>query len=315
MIAVDSRTAAVRVRALAKINLWLRVHGLRRDGFHELRTLFQSIALHDTLVFREAPGPFRIVCSDGACPTDEHNIVWRAAAVVWAARKQPGPPRDVTVRLSKRIPVEAGLGGGSSDAAATILALTALWRVPLSRRRARHAAVSLGADVPFFLRGGISIAAGRGDRLVGRADLPLAHVVLAIPPFGVSTKRAYEWWDRAHQMREGLRGGRALEQVAPWRGAPRRAGGLTCEAGNDLEAPVVARHPEIGTLIAALGEAGARDAGMSGSGSAVFGLFDREVEARRAARHLARPGLRVLVTRTVDRARYAQLTVPRFVRR
>src|SRR5713226_5301833 len=131
-----ARATVVRVRALAKINLALRVLGVRPDGYHELRTVFQSIALHDTLTFREAPGPFRITCDDTACPTDATNVVWRAAAGVWAAATRRGAPRDVSVRLVKRIPVQAGLGGGSSDAAAAIAALAALWRVRLARQRA-----------------------------------------------------------------------------------------------------------------------------------------------------------------------------------
>src|SRR5438094_2464802 len=144
-------TRAVRVRAFAKINLSLNVLAARSDGYHELRTTFQALALHDTLTFRSQPGSFRIVCDDEACPADETNLVWRAAERVWSSAGRRGVLRDLTVRISKRIPIAAGLGGGSSDAAAAIRALAALWRADLTGVRARRIAAALGADVPFFL--------------------------------------------------------------------------------------------------------------------------------------------------------------------
>src|SRR5262245_24574368 len=112
--------------AFAKINLDLRVLGVRPDGYHELRTTFQSIALADALTFTRAAGPFRIVCDDPACPTDERNLVWRAAQLVWKAARRKGSPRDVIVTIAKRIPMQAGLGGGSSDGAAAIVACASL---------------------------------------------------------------------------------------------------------------------------------------------------------------------------------------------
>src|SRR5207249_1833669 len=116
------RTASIRVRALAKLNLSLRVLGVRPDGYHELRTQFQSIALHDTLTFRSIGGPFCIRCDEAGCPTDAKNLVWQAAQRLWAAVARPGPMPGVSVRIAKRIPVRAGLGGGSSDAAAALRA-------------------------------------------------------------------------------------------------------------------------------------------------------------------------------------------------
>src|SRR5437773_3890901 len=145
-------SCAVRVSAYAKINLSLRVLGVRLDGYHELRTIFQSIALHDTLTARVRRGPFALQCDDPKCPADETNLVWRAAEQVWAASGRGGTMRDVEVRLTKRIPLEAGLGGGSSDAAAALRVFGSLWRVkdgPL-----RDIAATLGADVPYFLEGG-----------------------------------------------------------------------------------------------------------------------------------------------------------------
>src|SRR5258707_7639603 len=110
----------MRVRAFAKINRSLRVLGVRPDGFHELRTVFQSIALHDTLTIRAIHGPFQLTCDDPDCPADERNLIWRAAEQVWKAAKRRGAPRDVSIHLAKRIPLQAGLGGGSSDAPAAV---------------------------------------------------------------------------------------------------------------------------------------------------------------------------------------------------
>src|SRR4051812_12779542 len=119
----------MRVRAFAKINLSLRVLGLRPDGYHELRTIFQSIALHDTLAIRAQRGPFRLTCDSPDCPPDATNLVWRAAERMWTAAGRKGEPRDISIELIKRIPVQAGLGGGSSDAAAALRTLGRLWRV------------------------------------------------------------------------------------------------------------------------------------------------------------------------------------------
>jgi 4-diphosphocytidyl-2-C-methyl-D-erythritol kinase len=129
------RTDRVRVHAPAKINLTLRVLGVRLDGYHELRTTFQSLELHDTLTFTKIRGSFEIECDDPQCPTDRANLVWRAAEALWRARGRRGEVSGARVRIRKRIPMQAGLGGGSSDAAATLTALTALWDAPVSGGR------------------------------------------------------------------------------------------------------------------------------------------------------------------------------------
>src|ERR1700704_5674334 len=136
-------SCAVRVSAYAKINLSLRVLGVRRDGYHELRTIFQSISLHDTLTARARRGPFALKCDDPQCPTDETNLVWRAAEQVWSASGRRGTVRDIEIRLAKRIPIQAGLGGGSSDAAAALRMFGSLWRVKAAPLR--EIAATLGA--------------------------------------------------------------------------------------------------------------------------------------------------------------------------
>jgi 4-diphosphocytidyl-2-C-methyl-D-erythritol kinase len=271
----------MRVRAFAKINLSLRVLGTRGDGYHELRTIFQSIALHDTLSIRAIRGPFRLTCDDPACPAGETNLIWRAAARMWDAAGRRGALRDLAIDLQKRIPLQAGLGGGSSDAAAALRALARRWRV--GQARVRAAAKALGADVPYFLEGGTVLGLDRGDLLFPLIDHSAAWVVLVLPSFGVSTKDAFGWFDG-----DGARSARA-------------------ELVNDLETPVVARHPEIGRIISALRRQGASQAAMSGSGSGVFGLFPSRRAAFRAANGLASASRRTLVTKTLNRQNYQTL--------
>lgn len=314
----------VRVRAFAKINLALRVLGARPDGYHELRTTFQTLALHDTLTFAAIRGAFSIVCDDPACPVDGSNLVWRAAERLWRAAGRRGALSGVTVRLAKRIPLQAGLGGGSSDAAAGLRALAKLWRMTISRDRLRQVAVQLGADVPFFLEGGTVLGVNRGDLLRPLADWPASWVVLVLPNFGVSTTDAYGWWDAAElaprDARRRVAGGPTLRLDAQGRPElgrrPSKLGPYgDGEPDNDLEGPVAARHPEIPRIVAALKRAGARHAAMSGSGSAVFGLFGARRAAEIAARMLGGSSRRVLVTRTLSRARYQEVARPRVLER
>jgi 4-diphosphocytidyl-2-C-methyl-D-erythritol kinase len=187
-------SSAVRVRAFAKINRSLRVLGTRADGYHELRTIFQSIALHDTLTVRATRAPFTLTCDDPACPVDGTNLIARAAAAMWQAAGRRGEPRGVAIDLTKRIPMQAGLGGGSSDAAAALRALAKRWRV--ADVEVRDAAAALGADVPYFLEGGAVLGLRRGDLLFPLIDPPPAWVVLVLPDFGVSTGDAFAWFDR-----------------------------------------------------------------------------------------------------------------------
>jgi 4-diphosphocytidyl-2-C-methyl-D-erythritol kinase len=292
---------SVRVRAPAKINLTLRVLALRDDGYHELRTVFQSLALHDTLVVTLWRGDFSLECDDPSVPDDASNLVWRAAEKLWAAAGRRGSLHGVRIALGKKIPAQAGLGGGSSDAAATLRALVRLWRVALPETELHAVARDLGADVPYFLTGGgAALGVDRGDLLFPLADRPRQSVVIVRPDFGVSTRDAYAWWDAERHRPARLEPVRWSDGTVP-----------ASEWRNDLEPPVVARHPEISRLIGDLRRCGAVHAAMSGSGSAVFGLFDRETTARKAAGTLDRPGRLVLTTTTVDRRRYGRLTAVR----
>jgi len=294
---------SVTIRAHAKINLDLRVLGSRLDGYHELRTVFQSIALHDVLECVAREGPFAIECETAGVPLDASNLAWRAAQALWQALRRPAQVRNVVIRLRKNIPLQSGLGGGSADAAAALIALARLWKVPLRPVQLTDVAAALGADVPFFLAGGTALGLGRGDEVYPLADLPRHWIVLLVPGFGVSTADAYNWYDGERDLSRGG-GARDPQYVpGPW---PSRAAQMI----NDLEAPIARHHPEIDQMRTALRRAGALAAAMSGSGSTVFGLFQKRADALAAVEGLSGSGWRVLLTESLDRGEYARRSRP-----
>lgn len=296
-----SKSPRLTIRAHAKVNLDLRVLGTRPDGFHELRTVFQTVALHDTLTCVERPGGFVIKCRTPGVPLDGTNLVATAAAALWKALGRDGGPRDTSITIEKAIPMQAGLGGGSADAAAALFALARLWGgAPLTLLR--QVAGSIGADVAFFLSGGTALGLGRGEEIYPLVDLPPHWIVIVRPPFGVSTAEAYAWYDEDRAA--GVRDARELQILpVPW---PTRAAQMI----NDLEPPVVRRHPEINAIKFALREAGAVASAMSGSGSAVFGLFRSRAAADRAVQPLSKGGSAACLTRTLTRAEYERRSRP-----
>jgi len=295
------RALIVTARAHAKVNLDLRVLGTRPDGFHELRTVFQTLELHDTLICAQRRGPFTLKCRTPGVPLDASNLVWRAAAALWKALGRDGEPGDAVVTIKKMIPPESGLAGGSADAAAALLALARLWGgAPLPLLR--EVAAAIGADVAFFLSGGTALGLGRGEEISPLMDLPPHWVVIVRPAFGVSTAEAYSWYD--DDRAAGIKEPREIQVLpVPW---PTRAAQMI----NDLEPPVVRRHPEIVPLKTALRDAGAVAAAMSGSGSAVFGLFRSRAAAAACIKPLTRAGTTAFLTRTLSRVQYERKARP-----
>lgn len=289
---------AVSLPAFAKINLDLRILGTRPDGFHDLKTVFQSLALFDNVTVTARRGPLTITCDEPDIPTDQRNLAWKAVSLLHRVNTGKNTaPRDIAIDLRKRIPAEAGLGGGSANAAMTLLALNQLWKLDLDLASLTRIAARLGADVPYFLVGGTALGLGRGDDIYPLADLPPVHVVILRPGFGVSTTDAYRWFDE--ELRRPSK-----EPVA--RAVPPGWPAWSATLRNDLEIPVVRHHPAIGRIRQSLLDAGATFAAMSGSGSAVFGLFERKDAARRTANDLARPGWLSLHTRTLTRREYGR---------
>lgn len=261
-----SATAA-SVEAQAKVNLLLRILAREEGGYHQLETLFARIELADTVRVMTDTQVREVHCAGMDAGPMERNLAYRAAAAFIDAARWPTGFR---IEIEKRIPIGGGLGGGSADAGAVLRALNALAPQPLAPAALATVAFSIGADVPFLTTDApFALAWGRGERLLALRSLPAREVLLCVPSFGVETAGAYGW----------LAAERA--QASPY--APKaltiddldRWDGVTRLAGNDLEAPVAARHPEITACREALAAAGARIALMSGSGSTVFGVFDR----------------------------------------
>ncbi|NTV13426.1 MAG: 4-(cytidine 5'-diphospho)-2-C-methyl-D-erythritol kinase [Desulfobulbaceae bacterium] len=273
------------IAAPAKINLSLKVLRRRPDGYHELESVMQKLALADELSFRRQGAGISLECSDPGLPGGEENLVWRAARMFL---EYSGSPGGVWIRLEKRIPVAAGLGGGSSDAAAVLVALNRLFGSGLDEEQLAGLGLRLGADVPFFVRSaGAALARGIGERLTSAAGLTSGYVLLVNPGFAVSTRWVYE--------NLALTSGGNPYILAPNSGAlnsgnsgPESIDFLTAPDAcflNDLEVVTIAHHPVIGEIKQALLDFGARAALMSGSGPTVFGCFLRLSEAQTAYRH------------------------------
>jgi 4-diphosphocytidyl-2-C-methyl-D-erythritol kinase len=251
-----------RVRALAKINLDLRVLGTRPDGFHELRTVFQTISLADTLEIAYTPARKTTISLDDPLAIAD-NLVVRAARLAMEAMRATG---RIDMRLTKRIPMGAGLGGGSSDAAAVLLALPALVGRGIALPMLSAIGEQLGSDVPFFLLGGTAVGIGRGSELFPLPDTPARRGLLVAPPVHVNTAQAYR--DLSPRLTTELQQNKIVSfQSITWDTAS------LASARNDFESVVFEQHRKLATLKKRLVRAGATVALMTGSGSALFGLF------------------------------------------
>lgn len=258
---------AASVEAQAKVNLFLRVLARETSGYHQLETLFARIDLADTVRIATDTTTREVVVRDADVGPMQKNLAYRAAL---AFAEATGWPRGFSIEIEKRIPLRGGLGGGSADAGAVLRALNALAPERLAPARLATIAARLGADVPFLATDlPLALAWGRGERLLGLRSLPAREVVLCLPPFGVETAAAFGWFaeDRRDAPEEAP-APMTMDVLDRW-------DAIVPLAGNDLETPVFARHPELRTALESLVAAGARIARMSGSGSTLFGVFDR----------------------------------------
>ncbi|MBL8229503.1 MAG: 4-(cytidine 5'-diphospho)-2-C-methyl-D-erythritol kinase [Bryobacterales bacterium] len=288
----EART--VHVKALAKINLSLRVLYKRADNYHELRTVFQTISLSDEITLIYQPARITEVTVECTVPI-ENNLAVKAAHAVLEAAKAHG---KVHLILEKRIPMGGGLGGGSTDAAAVLLALSALMRRPLPKEKLAELAATLGSDVPFFLIGGTVLGMGRGEELYPFPQPDTSYGILLTPEIHVSTAEAYQSLGRTLTQVSGV--GFAMESWGIGEGASLEQWRRFC--ANDFEEPVFARHPELGELRNRMEAAGAIIARMTGSGAAIFGLFPSRSHAVEAASLF--PDTPNVLFRTVDKRQY-----------
>jgi 4-diphosphocytidyl-2-C-methyl-D-erythritol kinase len=291
-----------RVEALAKVNLDLRVVGRRADGYHELRTVFQTISLADTIDAAFTPARRTSVSVTADVEIPGGNIMERAAALALEAMRVTG---RVELVLKKRIPMGAGLGGGSSDAAAVLLALPVLAGRVLPPAKMLELAASLGSDVPFFLLGGTAVGLGRGTELYPLPDLRLPAGLLVAPDIHVSTAEAYRDLDaRAPAGRPELTSRARQNIISVFQSCVWELGESSSESlgKNDFEAVVFARHPRLKALKRRLERLGATPAMLSGSGSALFGVFRERRQAEQARHSLGKE--QVLPIRFVARPAY-----------
>jgi 4-diphosphocytidyl-2-C-methyl-D-erythritol kinase len=333
------------VSSFAKINLGLRIGTLRPDGFHELRTVYQTIALHDTIHVSVRRGSgIEIHCDDSRVPTDETNtcyrIVERAMQVLKAGRR-------VQIEIEKRLPVQGGLGGASGNAVAALLALELALKKKLSGEERLRIAAEVGSDLPLFLVGGTVLGVGRGEEVYPLPDLPAMPCVIALPEIAVSTPKAFADWDRLcgagarphmafsdsstllnSKLTSPSHSDRMLEfsrEISAWLsavpvGSGRRRSGVSAKGGgraenplldlvrtgieNDFQKVVFPQYPELREVKRVLEAAGARYASLSGSGSAVYGLFDSREKAAAAEKKLDEQGTRSVLTNALTRRQY-----------
>lgn len=302
----------MKARAPAKINLYLDILGSREDGYHRIETLFQTVSLYDELEVRDAgpgSGVSLEVKRDGGrpmgeeCPADGRNIVWKAAER-FLEKFRPG--RGCRIALTKRIPIQAGLGGGSSDAAATLQALSKLFlgrkaREPRTRSALHRMATRLGADVPFFLEGGCAEATGIGERIAPLGTFPRFWAVVVKPRIGCPTKEVYRWFDERFGKGTRIERRKTIAQS-----------GLTCQPKlnkisrlvsqkrplkvwvpclyNRFEEVVFGKFPELARIKDSLIDLGAENALMSGSGSALYGIVSSREKGERMLPRLKKAG-------------------------
>ncbi len=341
----------VTVRSFAKINLGLSIGALRADGFHDLRTVYQTIALHDLVRVQVQRGAgIEIHCEDARVPKDGSNTCYRIVERAMAALRASG---RVTITIEKRLPVQGGLGSGSGNAVATLIGLERALKKKLSGAERLRIAAEVGSDLPLFLVGGTVLGVGRGEEVYPLPDLPATGCVVATPEIGVSTPQAFADWDG---MVAGVSGGAAELRFArtaecgrpygdraetsakltpqspsdrmlevgrmisawlsgqPLSGVPVSKGRGRAETSlldlvrtgieNDFERVVFPKYPELCKVKSVLERAGAFYASLSGSGSALYGLFTSRAAAEKAAARLKRNGIPAVATTTMTRQQY-----------
>ncbi len=353
----------VSIRSFAKINLGLCIGGLRPDGFHDLRTVYQTIALHDVIRVRVSRGTgIEIRCEDSRVPEDQSNTCWR---IVERAMEALGARGRVVIEIEKRLPVQGGLGGASGNAVAALLGLEIALKKRLSLAEKLRIAAEVGSDLPLFLIGGTVLGTGRGEQVYPLPDLAAIHCVVALPEISVSTPQAFADWDigscgAGALAREGSAGNKVsgskqnpAERSSAWTGKSARsplvndaaeltgpdpsdrinefsrrisawlssASGVPVSKGrgraetplldlvrtgieNDFEKVVFPKYPELREVKSVLERSGPLYASLSGSGSAIYGLFKSKKKAEAGAAALEKSGIRAVVTSTLARPQY-----------
>jgi len=321
----------VTVRSFAKVNIGLEIGPRRADGYHPLRTVYQTIAMYDRLRLELARGTgIEIRSKDKRVPEDESNTCWRMAERAMRALKARG---RVVIHIDKVLPVQGGVGAASSNAVATLLAIERLVKTPLPHEERLRLASEVGSDLPLFLLGGTVLGVGRGEEVYPLEDLPSLDCVVVTPDVGVSTLQAFADWDAKNQgvaTAEPGVGKLTVESssaklngfsqaICAWlsgsaTGVPAQGSGDRAEAllldlvragiENDFERVVFPQHPELRAVKRALEREGAAYASLSGSGSTLYGFFKSAELAEKAAKRLSAEGMCAIATKTLARREY-----------
>ena len=291
----------MRLQAFAKINLGLDVLGKREDGYHEVRMIMQTIRMYDQLDMRKSVEPgIHLTTNKKYIPVDENNLVWRAAKLMMDTC---GIIEGVSIHLHKVIPVAAGMAGGSSDAAATLVGMNRLFHCRLSKEKLMELGVQIGADVPYCVLRGTALAEGIGEKLTVLPPMPDCWILIGKPGISVSTKYVYTTLDlntdTVHPDIDGMK--KALEDGNLY--------GITERMGNVLQDVTIPAYPEVERIKEQMKTLGAVNAMMSGSGPTVFGIFDNEEKAQEACQKLRESGSCQQVFLTVPFNNYGGKTI------
>jgi 4-diphosphocytidyl-2-C-methyl-D-erythritol kinase len=281
---------SLRVDSNAKINLFLRVLGPRDDGYHDIETVFHSISLCDTLILRQSNAGISVACDDPGVPLDLNNTALRAAR-----RVLEGTGRGVHIEIQKRIPIGAGLGGGSADAAGVLVGVNDLYGLGYSGPDLEHIGAEVGADVAFMVRGGCAVGRDRGERLEELAPLPALPLVLVVPPLAVGSGWAY----RSHKMKLTRDRGRLTMVASALAGGDLAS--LSALLENDFESLVFEKHPMVGGIKENLVKWGAGIALMTGSGPVVYGIFSKVGDAEACKGRFLDSGHRAILSFLTDK--------------
>jgi 4-diphosphocytidyl-2-C-methyl-D-erythritol kinase len=286
----------LRIHSFAKVNLALSVLGRRIDGYHDIQTIFQTISLGDEMEFLPS-SRFDLICENFSDVPKEENLVWKAAILL---ASQFGEMQGVQITLRKNIPSGAGLGGGSSNAAAALLGLRRFWNLEISDDQLFAIASKLGSDVPFFLSGGTALGTGRGEQISALPDPPAENLVVIFPGIHVSTAEAYR------SLNLGLTSKATDHRIQRFCGLVQSKKMYRAEIFNDFEASILTSYPGIEEAKRYLTDRGAIATLLSGSGSSVFGFFSDGESAFAAAQESKNAAWRVFPARTLSRAEYFQ---------
>lgn len=285
----------IKLPSFAKVNLGLHILGRRDDGYHSIESIFQTISLHDNLYFDLGGKCIDVTSTDERVPDDLSNLVYKAAKMFeeWTGRSV-----GLKVKIEKKIPIKAGLGGGSSNAAVTLLTLNRLFGYPLALDELIAIATKIGSDVPFFIRGGTAYVTGRGEKIEWSKDIHELYFLLVIPSFGISTKLAYSMWDK---NRDNTLTNKKLYIILKLLIDNKKK--VIKDLSNSFMKIIVKEYPQISFIIEKLKEFNPMNVIVSGSGPTLVAIFGSESKPDKV-REVLRENFTTLKARTISRRHY-----------